>query len=246
MNKKKSKFGLDVIDSEEKTQKIQNVFSSVATTYDLMNDLMSLGSHRIWKHRFFQAAQPRQSDILLDIASGTGDIAINFARACKGINVTCLDANKEMLTIAEDRFIDSGIVENVNFIAKPIEKFKDLNNFTLATIVFGFRNFTDQAIALQNIYKSLKPGGKLVIMDFKSPSNEIIRELYEKYTDFIIPKIGKYIAGDERSYQYLSDSIKTYIKPNELSHLIESTNFENVTYETLPGDIVTIHKGYKI
>ena len=240
---KKSKFGLDVIDNEEKAQKIQNVFSSVATNYDLMNDLMSLGSHRIWKRRFLQVVKPRQSDIVLDIASGTGDIAINLARACKGINLTCLDANKEMLTIAEDRFIDSGIVENVNFIAKPIEKFKEAN--TLATIVFGFRNFTDQLTALENIYNSLKTGGKLVIMDFKSPSNEIIRELYEKYTDFIIPKIGKYIAGDESSYKYLSDSIKTYIKPNELSRLLERINFENVTYETLPGDIVTIHKGYK-
>ena len=118
---KKSKFGLDVIDNEEKAQKIQNVFSSVATNYDLMNDLMSLGSHRIWKRRFLQVVKPRQSDILLDIASGTGDIAINLARACKGTNLTCLDANKEMLTIAEDRFIDSGIVGNVNFIAKPIE-----------------------------------------------------------------------------------------------------------------------------
>ena len=242
---KKSKFGLDVIDNEEKAQKIQNVFSSVATNYDLMNDLMSLGSHRIWKRRFLQVVKPRQSDIVLDIASGTGDIAINLARACKGINLTCLDANKEMLTIAEDRFIDSGIVENVNFIAKPIEKFKEVNNYTLATIVFGFRNFTDQLTALENIYNSLKTGGKLVIMDFKSPSNEIIRELYEKYTDFIIPKIGKYIAGDESSYKYLSDSIKTYIKPNELSRLLERINFENVIYETLPGDIVTIHKGYK-
>ena len=242
---KKSKFGLDVIDNEEKAQKIQNVFSSVATNYDLMNDLMSLGSHRIWKRRFLQVVKPRQSDIVLDIASGTGDIAINLARACKGINLTCLDANKEMLTIAEDRFIDSGIVENVNFIAKPIEKFKEVNNYTIATIVFGFRNFTEQQTALENIYNSLKTGGKLVIMDFKSPSNEIIRELYEKYTDFIIPKIGKYIAGDESSYKYLSDSIKTYIKPNELSRLLERINFENVTYETLPGDIVTIHKGYK-
>ena len=242
---KKSKFGLDVIDNEEKAQKIQNVFSSVATNYDLMNDLMSLGSHRIWKRRFLQVVKPRQSDIVLDIASGTGDIAINLARACKGINLTCLDANKEMLTIAEDRFIDSGIVENVNFIAKPIEKFKEVNNYTIATIVFGFRNFTEQQTALENIYNSLKTGGKLVIMDFKSPSNEIIRELYEKYTDFIIPKIGKYIAGDESSYKYLSDSIKTYIKPNELSRLLERINFENVIYETLPGDIVTIHKGYK-
>ena len=244
--KKKSKFGLEEIDSKEKSQKIQEVFSSVASNYDLMNDLMSLGSHRIWKQRFFQVVKPRQSDIILDIASGTGDIAINFARACKGINLTCLDANIEMLTIAEDRFIDSGVIENISFIAKPIEKFEKVNNFTLATIAFGFRNFTDQQTALENIYNSLKAGGKLVIMDFKSPSNKIVRELYEKYTDYIIPKIGKYIAGDETSYRYLSDSIKTYLKPNELSDLMKRKKFENVTYETLPGDIVTIHKGYKI
>ncbi len=243
---KKSKFGLEVISSEEKSQKIQQVFSSVATNYDLMNDLMSFGSHRIWKQRFLQVVKPRKSDILLDIASGTGDIAISFAKFCKGIDLTCLDANMDMLTIAKDRFIDSGIIENVNFIAKPIEKFKERNSFTSATIAFGFRNFTDQLTSLENIYDSLKIGGKLVIMDFKSPSNKMIRKLYEKYTDFIIPKIGKYISGDEDSYQYLSDSIKTYIKPNELSHIMESVNFQSVAYETLPGDIVTIHKGYKI
>ena len=242
---KKSKFGFEILDSEEKYQKIQQVFSSVATNYDLMNDLMSLGFHRIWKRRFFQEVKPRNSDILLDIASGTGDIAINLAKRCHGINLTCLDANKEMLTIAEDRFIDSGITKNIKFIAKPIEKFKQKNSFTVSTIVFGFRNFTDQQTSLKNIYESLKIGGKLVIMDFKSPSNETIRQMYEKYTDLIIPKLGKYITGDEESYKYLSDSIKTYIKPHELSHLMEEINFQNVTYVTLPGDIVTIHRGYK-
>ena len=243
---KKSKFGLELIDSEEKTHRVQDVFSSVAANYDLMNDLMSLGSHRLWKQRFYQVVKLTNSDVLLDIASGTGDIALHFARVNKGIHLTCLDPNKKMLDLAKDRFIDSGILENINFITQPIESFVKDNSFTCATIAFGFRNFTNQKKSLKNIYTSLKVGGKIVIMDFKSPSNSIIREIYEKYTDFVIPRIGKYIAGDENSYKYLSDSIKTYLKPEELSDLMKEINFQNVTYETLAGDIVTIHKGYKI
>ena len=243
---KKSKFGLELLDSDEKSDKVQDVFSSVAANYDLMNDLMSLGTHRLWKQRFYEVVKLTSSDSLLDIASGTGDIALHFARENKGIHITCLDANEKMLNLAKDRFIDSGITEDINFITQPIESFIKDNSFTCATIVFGFRNFTNQKKSLENIYKSLKVGGKIVIMDFKSPSNSIIREIYEKYTDFVIPRIGRYIAGDEDSYKYLSDSIKTYLKPEELSNLMKEINFQNVTHETLAGDIVTIHKGYKI
>ena len=243
---KKSKFGLELLDSDEKSDKVQDVFSSVAANYDLMNDLMSLGTHRLWKQRFYKVVKLSSSDSLLDIASGTGDIALHFARVNKGIHITCLDANEKMLNLAKDRFIDSGITEGINFITQPIESFIKDNSYTCATITFGFRNFTNQKKSLENIYKSLKVGGKIVIMDFKSPSNSIIKEIYEKYTDFVIPRIGRYIVGDENSYKYLSDSIKTYLKPEELSNLMKEINFQNVTHETLAGDIVTIHKGYKI
>ena len=243
---KKSKFGLELLDSDEKSDKVQDVFSSVAANYDLMNDLMSLGTHRLWKQRFYKVVKLTSTDSLLDIASGTGDIALHFARINKGIHITCLDANEKMLNLAKDRFIDSGITEDINFITQPIESFIKDNSYTCATIAFGFRNFTNQKKSLENIYKSLKVGGKIVIMDFKSPSNSIIKEIYEKYTDFVIPRIGRYIVGDENSYKYLSDSIKTYLKPEELSNLMKEINFQNVTHETLAGDIVTIHKGYKI
>ena len=243
---KKSKFGLELLDSDEKSDKVQDVFSSVAANYDLMNDLMSLGTHRLWKQRFYKVVKLTSSDSLLDIASGTGDIALHFARINKGIHITCLDANEKMLNLAKDRFIDSGITEDINFITQPIESFIEDNSYTCATIAFGFRNFTNQKKSLENIYKSLKVGGKIVIMDFKSPSNSIIKEIYEKYTDSVIPRIGRYIVGDENSYKYLSDSIKTYLKPEELSNLMKEINFQNVTHETLAGDIVTIHKGYKI
>ncbi len=241
----KSKFGFDEIPSKEKQEKVSAVFSSVSQKYDIMNDIMSFGLHRLWKDRFCQKAKLRDDDDVLDVACGTGDIALNIARMKSNIKITCLDENNDMLTICKNRLIDKGFIKNITFLKTQVEHLNSENQFSLATIAFGFRNFTNPQEALRNLYKSLKPSGRLLIMDFKTPSDESIKKIYEKYTDYIIPKIGKLVSNDSASYQYLSDSIKTYLKPNELEDLMKKNNFIKVDHESLPGDIVTIHVGYK-
>ena len=243
--KKESKFGLDVLDSKKKAKEVHDIFASVANNYDLMNDLMSLGLHRLWKERFYQMAKVKSNDIVIDIASGTGDIAINIAKKIKNIDITCLDANKNMLEICKNRTIDLGFIKNFSFIQSQIENFKKKDKFSLATLAFGLRNFTDLELGLSNIFSSLKVGGRLIIMDFKSPDNKFNKKLYELYTDNVLPKLGEIISGDQKSYQYLSDSIKTYITPEELSVLMSEVGYSKIRSEILPGDIVSIHIGYK-
>jgi len=242
---KKSKFGLDIIDSSEKTRKVNDVFASVATNYDLMNDLMSFGLHRLWKDKFLNLSRLKSSDIVLDVASGTGDIAIKIAKNNRKICITCLDSNKNMLQVCKNRTIDLGFIDNFTFIETEVEKLQQKNIYTLVTLAFGLRNFTDITVALSNLFSSLKVGGRIVIMDFKSPKNEINRKIYEIYTDNVLPKLGEIVSADPKSYKYLSDSIKTYITPDQLTDLMTSIGFSKVRSEILPGDIVSIHIGYK-
>ncbi len=240
------KFGLENISKSEKTEKVSEIFSSVAEKYDLMNDLMSLGLHRLWKEKLHSIAKIRSNENILDVASGTGDLALKFIKKNKNVSVTCLDENKEMLEICKDKLLDNGFFKNLSFINTSIEKFsKYENKYTLATISFGFRNFTDHNKALKNIYKSLKPGGRLIIMDFKNPRNSVLRKIFSSYTDNILPALGEKIVGDSESYRYLSDSIKTYMTVAEITQLMSSTGFINIKSESLPGDFVSIHIGYK-
>lgn len=243
----KVNFGLSKIKKSDKTRLVSKIFSSVSNKYDLMNDLMSFGLHRLWKNHMCKLAKLKKTDIVLDVASGTGDLVVKILSRQPTIEVTCLDENSNMLDICKDRLIDSGYIKNTKFIITSIEDFLDYKEkFTLATIAFGFRNFTDHKKALDNLYNALKPGGRLIIMDFKTPSNKSIRNLYDIYTDNVIPNIGKFVVNDYDSYKYLSDSIKTYYKPDEVSELFCDSGFTNTRYETLPGDIVTIHIGYKL
>ena len=160
--------------------------------------------------------------------------------------MTCLDENKEMLEICKDRLLDNGFFKNLSFINSSIDKFsKNENKYTLATISFGFRNFTDHDKALKNIYKLLKPGGRLIIMDFKNPRNGILRKIFSSYTDNILPLLGKKVVGDSESYRYLSDSIKTYMTVDEITQLLTRSGFINIRSESMPGDFVSIHIGYK-
>lgn len=240
------KFGLKNIPKSEKTDKVSEVFSSVAKKYDLMNDLMSLGQHRLWKEKLHLTAKIRSNEDILDVASGTGDLALKFMEKNKNISVTCLDENKEMLEICKDRLLDNGFFKNLSFINSSIEKFsKSENKYNLVTISFGFRNFTDHDKALKNIYKSLKPGGRLIIMDFKNPNNGILRKIFSSYTDNILPVLGEKVVGDSESYRYLSDSIKTYMSVDQVTQLLSRTGFINIKSESMPGDFVSIHLGYK-
>ena len=242
----KVKFGSEKVEKSDKIKLVSNIFSSVANKYDIMNDVMSFGLHRQWKNRMLSISKLKNNDTVLDIATGTGDIALKLLMANKNINITCLDENNEMLDICKDRLVDNSFVHNIEFICSPIEnaKLKD-NSFSLATIAFGFRNFTDHKKALSRIFNALSPGGRLVIMEFSTPKNQYLKTIFEKYTHKIIPNLGKYITNDYDSYKYLAESISSYFKVSEVSEMIEMAGFIKTRYEKLPGDIVTIHIGYK-
>ena len=245
MNEKVN-FGSRKVLKTKKTKLVSDIFSSVSNKYDLMNDAMSFGLHRLWKERMYAVSKLKNSDNVLDLATGTGDIALKFLSKKKLINITCLDENQEMLDICKSRLIDNGFVQNIEFIKSSAEttNFKE-NSYTLATIAFGFRNFTDHLKSLENIYNSLMPGGRLVIMEFTTPENKFVKNIFEKYTHNIIPKMGKILADDYDSYRYLAESISTYYSPKEVSGMFRKTGFINVRHETLVGNMVTIHIGFK-
>ena len=245
MNEKVN-FGSTKVLKTKKTKLVSDIFSSVSNKYDLMNDAMSLGLHRLWKERLYVVSKLKKSDNVLDLATGTGDIALKFLSKRKSIKITCLDENQEMLDICKDRLIDNGFVKDVTFIKRSAENAKlEENQYTLATIAFGFRNFTDHSKALKNIYNSLMPGGRLIIMEFSTPKNKLVKNVFEKYTHNIIPRIGKIIADDYDSYRYLAESISTYYSPEEVNDLYAEAGFINTRYETLVGNMVTIHIGFK-
>ena len=240
------KFGLRNIPKSEKTDRVSGVFTSVAEKYDLMNDLMSLGQHRLWKEKLCLIAKIKDNENILDIASGTGDLALNFLKKNQNVSVTCLDENKEMLEICKDKLLDNGFFKNLFFVNSSIEDYnKNENKYTLATISFGFRNFTDHNKSLKNIYKLLKPGGRLIIMDFKNPRNQALRKIFSAYTDNILPLLGEKVVGDSESYKYLSDSIKTYMTVDEITQLFIATGFINIKSKSFLGDFGSIHMGYK-
>ncbi len=240
------KFGLDDIPKSKKTDKVSEIFTSVAEKYDLMNDLMSFGQHRLWKEKFCLTAKIKDNDSILDIASGTGDLAVKFLKKNKNISVTCLDENDEMLNICKNKLLDNGFIKNLTFIHSSIEKHSvESSKYSLATIAFGFRNFTDHNKAMANIYNSLKPGGRLIIMDFKVPKNPLMKKMFTFYTDNVLPALGDKIVGDSESYQYLSDSIKTYMTVEEITALYEKFGFIRIKSKSLSGDFVSIHTGYK-
>lgn len=242
----KVNFGLEKVSKVKKPKLVSSIFSSVSNKYDLMNDAMSFGLHRIWKEKMISVCKPKSFNKILDVATGSGDIALKLLRKKKNLSVTCLDENKDMLSICKNRLIDNGFVKDINFIKSSIEDISlDSNSIDIATIAFGFRNFTDHKKALENIYDVLKPGGKLVIMEFTTPKDKIMGKIFETYTDRIIPKLGEFIAKDYDSYKYLAESIKTYYSPDQVLKMFEENKYINNKFIFLPGNIVTIHVGYK-
>ncbi|MFL2560060.1 MAG: bifunctional demethylmenaquinone methyltransferase/2-methoxy-6-polyprenyl-1,4-benzoquinol methylase UbiE [Gammaproteobacteria bacterium] len=242
----KVNFGLEKVSKVKKPKLVSSIFSSVSNKYDLMNDAMSFGLHRIWKEKMISVCKPKSFNKILDVATGSGDIALKLLRKKKNLSVICLDENKEMLSICKNRLIDNGFIKDISFIKSSIEDISlDSNSIDIATIAFGFRNFTDHKKALENIYDVLKPGGKLVIMEFTTPKDKIMGKIFETYTDRIIPKLGEFIAKDYDSYKYLAESIKTYYSPNQVLKMFEENKYINNKFIFLPGNIVTIHVGYK-
>ncbi len=240
-------FGFTEVPLQEKTKRVADVFHSVADKYDLMNDVMSLGLHRLWKKFTLAQCHIRPGQTILDLAGGTGDLAAEFAKKLgKEGQIVLADINEKMLQQGRMRLLDQGVVGNVMFVQADAEHlpFPD-NYFDRITIAFGLRNVTDKATALRSMYRVLKPGGKLLVLEFSKPVLPLLSSLYDAYSFHVIPKLGGWITKDEKSYQYLVESIRMHPDQESLKMLLQSCDFEDVSYFNLTGGIVALHIGFK-
>ena len=245
-NSKQTSFGFRQVDEKDKADLVGDVFDSVAQNYDLMNDLMSFGIHRLWKKIAVETSGLREDFIVLDLAGGTGDmVKLMRSKISNKGSIILSDINWSMLKEGRNRLIDEG-VEDVQIaqIDAQYLPFKD-NTFDLITIAFGLRNVTDKKAALESILSSLKPGGKLMILEFSRPTNEFFRELYDIFSFEVIPKIGEFVAQSEDSYRYLAESIRMHPTQEELKVLMESVGFSNCNFDDLTNGVVAIHSGKK-
>lgn len=240
-------FGFREVPESAKAGLVGRVFDSVASRYDLMNDAMSFGIHRLWKRFAIDQAAVRTGQKVLDVAGGTGDLSAAFARQAGPTGlVTVADINASMLDVGRARLADRGIAGNVEFVQADAEDlpFPD-NHFDCVTIAFGLRNVTRQDRALASMYRVLKPGGRLLVLEFSKPVLPGLNTVYDAYSFNILPKLGKLIANDEASYRYLVESIRKHPDQETLKGLMDAAGFERVHYFNLTGGIVALHKGYK-
>jgi demethylmenaquinone methyltransferase / 2-methoxy-6-polyprenyl-1,4-benzoquinol methylase len=237
-------FGDEIVSPEEKTRRVGQVFSSVARRYDVMNDLMSGGMHRLWKDRFVARVKPRSGEEILDVAGGTGDVAFRMAR--RGAHVTVSDINPDMLEVGKQRAQRRGI-EDLTWRVENAERlsFADAT-FDAYTIVFGIRNVTDIPAALREAYRVLKRGGRFYCMEFSTSEWPGFSNLYDAYASNIIPRVGKVVADDEDSYRYLVESIRRFPKPNAFKAIVTEAGFVRAAAEPMLGGMVTIYSGWKI
>ena len=245
--KKTTHFGFQSVAWDEKEKKVDQVFKAVAKNYDLMNDLMSFGIHRLWKLFTIELSQVKPGQTVLDLAGGSGDLTKMLCKKVKSEGQVILaDINAAMLAVGRDRLLDEGVYDNVNFIQANAENlpFAD-NSFHCITIGFGLRNVTDKAAALKSMFRVCKPGGKIMVLEFSTPTITGLKKAYDWYSFNIMPKIGKIFAQDEASYQYLAESIRMHPKQDELKEMIEEAQFEDCQYHNLSGGIVALHIAYK-
>ena len=241
-------FGFQTVTPAEKTRRVEAVFSSVAGNYDLMNDLMSVGLHRLWKRYAVHISPVRAGSVVLDLAGGTGDLAALYRRRVGASGrVVVSDINNSMLQRGRDRLVDAGYVAGMDYVQANAESlpFKD-HSFDCISIAFGLRNVTNKARALASMHAKLKYGGTAVILEFSALALPLLRKLYDKYSFEIIPAIGKWVARDRDSYQYLVESIRTHPDQETLKQMMEAAGYQRVTYYNLSGGIVAIHVGYKL
>jgi demethylmenaquinone methyltransferase/2-methoxy-6-polyprenyl-1,4-benzoquinol methylase len=240
-------FGFTEVPVQEKAQRVADVFHSVASKYDVMNDVMSFGLHRLWKRFTLAESGVRAGHNVLDIAGGTGDLAREFSKKVgKDGFVVLADINEKMLQQGRERLTDKGIVHNVGYVQADAENlpFPD-NHFDCITIAFGLRNVTNKAAALRSMYRVLKPGGKLLILEFSKPVLPALGSVYDAYSFKVIPKLGEWICNDAASYQYLVESIRMHPDQQTLKTMMEECEFENVEFHNLTGGVVALHKGFK-
>jgi demethylmenaquinone methyltransferase/2-methoxy-6-polyprenyl-1,4-benzoquinol methylase len=244
---KTTHFGFKTVPIEEKATKVADVFHSVAAKYDLMNDLMSVGVHRLWKRYTIELSGVRAGQSVLDVAGGTGDLTAKFSKIVgKTGKIILVDINESMLRIGRDKLIDMGCSNQVLYTLADAQclPFPD-NTFDCITIAFGLRNVTDKDMALRSMNRILKPGGRLLVLEFSKPSNPVLKKFYDFYSFKLLPKIGDFIANDSDSYQYLAESIRMHPDQNTLQNMMAAANFVNTEYYNMTGGIVALHRGFK-
>ena len=241
-------FGYETVDRDEKQSRVRGVFDSVAKRYDIMNDVMSFGVHRLWKRFTVEVSALRPGQQVLDLAGGTGDLTALMAKRVgqKG-RVIISDINGSMLGVGRERLIDDGIVGNVAYVQANAEvlPFPD-NYFDCVTIGFGLRNVTDKDKALRAMLRVLKPGGKLLILEFSKPTLPVLSKVYDLYSFKLLPMMGKIVSNDADSYRYLAESIRMHPDQETLMGMMQDAGFERCDYYNLTGGVVALHKGYKL
>ena len=247
MSDKTTHFGYKTVNVEEKAGKVAEVFHSVAGKYDLMNDLMSAGVHRLWKRMTIEMSGVRRGNSVLDIAGGTGDLTAKFSRIVGPEGTVVLaDINSSMLQVGRDRLMDRGVVNNVIFSQADAQylPFPD-NTFDVIAIAFGLRNVTDKDMALRSMLRVLKPGGRLLVLEFSKPANPVLSKVYDTYSFSILPKLGKLFASDADSYQYLAESIRMHPDQETLQGMMDNAGFANTDFHNMTGGVVALHRGVK-
>jgi demethylmenaquinone methyltransferase/2-methoxy-6-polyprenyl-1,4-benzoquinol methylase len=237
-------FGFKTVDETEKAQHVRGVFDSVASKYDIMNDLMSAGLHRVWKAYTVQVANLKAGDQVLDIAGGTGDLALAFAKKVGATGrVVHTDINEAMLSTGRDRLLNQGVVLPTLVCDAEKLPFPD-GHFDLVSVAFGLRNMTHKDVALKEMCRVLKPGGKLLVLEFSKVAQPL-QKLYDWYSFNVLPPLGKLVAGDDSSYRYLAESIRMHLDQETLKSLMKSSGFGHVDFHNLSAGVVALHVGIK-
>ncbi|MBI2802533.1 MAG: bifunctional demethylmenaquinone methyltransferase/2-methoxy-6-polyprenyl-1,4-benzoquinol methylase UbiE [Gammaproteobacteria bacterium] len=241
-------FGYEQVSAREKTARVRQVFDSVAGRYDLMNDLMSAGLHRVWKRYALALAALRVGQRALDLAGGSGDLTrVIAARVGPGGEVVLADINRAMLNVGRDHLVNAGIVGNVHYVQANAEilPFPD-RYFDVATMAFGLRNVTDKERALAELYRVLKPGGRVLILEFSTVTQPLLARLYHAYSFHVLPRLGGLVANDSASYRYLAESIRMHPAQDALLTMLQTAGFERCRYHNLTAGVVAVHIGYRL
>lgn len=240
-------FGFESVPAAEKAGRVRAVFDSVAANYDLMNDLMSGGLHRLWKRFALGRTALRPGDLALDVAGGTGDLSAGMARQVGTTGMVChTDINREMLDLGRRKLVDAGLFANVRTLQANAEHLPFASrSFHCVTIGFGLRNCTDKPAALREMARVLKPGGRLLVLEFSKPAVKLIEPFYDLYSFRILPWLGEVVAHDAASYRYLAESIRMHPDQEALRGLMEDAGLEDVQYHNLSGGIVALHIGFR-
>ena len=248
MSDKFTDFGYERVPEGDKARRVRSVFDSVAERYDLMNDLMSLGLHRAWKRFAVEVAGCRPGHHVLDLAGGTGDLtALIASRVSPAGRVVLSDVNPSMLARGRDRLIDSGVVDGIDYVIADAEHLPFARrSFDCICIAFGLRNVTHKSVALKSMFDALKPGGRLVVLEFSQVTVPALKSAYDAYSFSVIPWLGRVVTGDAASYRYLAESIRMHPDQEGLKRMMAEAGFERLEYFNLTGGVVAVHRGYRL